>query len=425
MFTCYCTDGDTKTDANNNQTNVNDSFVGYDVNNNPNFSFWSLGEGLSFTDGQAVYMPSGYETRYYGIVNSPVGDYMATLNISDTATMPSGDTGSRDDTDINETVDVTVLDIDISYIAPIITVNNETVILAPMNDDDDDENGVIDNTQTNVTNEDDLVPITITVTPNNSRVQTYFHMKLYGSGVKVFKNSNRSNEYTLSYNLNNQTPAIDFDNTNSITLYLEPQNTYVATLNFYFYTDFPTPNTINNPTVIFPNNMITTNTVKILGNRINLSSGITDNIENISPGKLIPKYDYLNQGITGFSVNVTGINNYSSDWSSLLHISQINNDDDNIELYSNYQLSNLIENNTEFSSSDTPSNVYVKGIKPGKANITGYLRKNTGAILHKDKLLYTVCQADMSHEPKISDDEELQDSNIIEEKLLISMIQII
>ncbi|MBQ7257064.1 MAG: hypothetical protein IJS60_05160 [Abditibacteriota bacterium] len=396
IFMCSAYDKDTYTDNNNNSNEIYDSYIGY---NNSGFSFWTLNDGLTLTDMSYWKADGTYETAITGQVLNNVGDYTATLNISDLGAISPGETGSKDDTDVNVNVDVTVVDIEVTCSAPTTIINNETVYLLPMNDDDDNENQIIDNTETENTDEDDLIPLTFTITPNNTRVQDYCHAKIYGTGVKVFANSDRSNEYTLTNNAFDNIGILDFNSTNTYTFYIEPQYTSIATLNIRFFSDYPIPIPAPTPTYFSPLNLNVVKTVKILGNRINLNSGIADNIENSTPGKVIPKYDYLNQGVNSFSLNVNGINNYRSDWSSVLHIPINNNECDNVELYSNYLLSNLIYNNTEFSSNNTPSNIYVKGVKPGQATIKGFLKENSGSIIHRDEILYSVCQVDISHNP--------------------------
>ena len=396
MFTCYCSDYDEKTNANNQTSDEPDTFVGYN-SNNPNFSFWTLGTGLTFDTEHHYVSPSTIETIYWGNIISDPGDYKAYLNIQDKAELPQGDTGSRNDTDVSEEVDVTVVNIGISSPAPSAIINNETTLLVGFNDDDDNLNGIIDNTETNVLNENDLTPITLTISPNNNRVRQYCHVKLYGSGVKVFANDNRTSEYILTYSLSDNSPVIDFSLSNSVTIYVEPQSTSISTLYFNFYSTVPSPSLLDDDrTDILPHNLNETRHIKILGNRVNLNSGVSDNIENSTPGKVIPKYDYLNQGVNSLAISVAGINNYLSNATTFV----LESDNDNIEFYSNYALTNQIDINTEYSGNSIPNIIYVKGIENDVAQITGTL-KYGGSIIHQDNVLYSVVQTDISHDPDV------------------------
>ena len=396
MFTCSCRDKDEKTNANNQTSDEPDTFVGYN-SNNPNFSFWTLGTGLTFDTEHHYVSPSTIETIYWGNIISDPGDYKAYLNIQDKAELPQGDTGSRNDTDVSEEVDVTVVNIGISSPAPSAIINNETTLLVGFNDDDDNLNGIIYNTETNVLNENDLTPITLTISPNNNRVRQYCHVKLYGSGVKVFANDNRTSEYILTYSLSDNSPVIDFSSSNSVTIYVEPQSTSISTLYFNFYSTVPSPSLLDDDrTDILPNNLNETRHIKILGNRVNLNSGVSDNIENSTPGKVIPKYDYLNQGVNSLAISVAGINNYLSNATTFV----LESDNDNIEFYSNYALTNQIDINTEYSGNSIPNIIYVKGIENDVAQITGTL-KYGGSIIHQDNVLYSVVQTDISHDPDV------------------------
>ncbi|MBQ7258069.1 MAG: hypothetical protein IJS60_10320, partial [Abditibacteriota bacterium] len=118
--------------------------------------------------------------------------------------------------------------------------------------------------------------------------------------------------------------------------------------------------------------------------------------ENSTPGKVIPKYDYLNQGVNSLAISVAGINNYLSNATTFV----LESDNDNIEFYSNYALTNQIDINTEYSGNSIPNIIYVKGIENDVAQITGTL-KYGGSIIHQDNVLYSVVQTDISHDPDV------------------------
>ena len=356
-FMGYASDQDKRTDSNNYQYIVNDTF-----SFNSNTSNWNLG----FSDLTNIIQSSsqsgtGFSTYYYAQLpnNISCGDYTSTITVNGIASMGPNDTGSRNDPDATKTVTTTIIDLGLSYNAQsTYTYNNTTydLILSPLNNDDDDNDGITDNQDTSVSGEDDLVPITITVNPKNSATSQYCKLRFTLSGCRLFKNNNRTNEITNNEELN--VSSLEQGETNyHKTVYAEA--TYgMGSITVMLYSNYQTPENIH----MTGSNAGISKTVYIAPNSVNISdtSG-NDATETISPGSVLGLTDDL---ITptkmlslSYSVN-SAITNYNI---------KINKSNNNVRLYyntyENYMpVEHEITDNTVFQKGSIPTSITAKGL---------------------------------------------------------------
>ncbi len=203
-FMGYATDQDKRTDSNNIEWTVYDSF-----SYSPNTSNWNVGfSNLSNIMQSSSQSGNSFSTSFYAQLpnNISCGDYSSTITVNDLATIGPNDTGSRDDSPASANVTTTVIGLELSYNSQSHYTYNNTqydLILCPLNNDDDDNDGTIDNQDNSVSGEDDLVPITITVNPKNDATSQYCKVKFTLSGCKLFLSNDRSNEITnnTEYNM--------------------------------------------------------------------------------------------------------------------------------------------------------------------------------------------------------------------------------
>ena len=337
------------------------------------------------------------EYNAYVSNDTPCGDYTSTITIDDIGNLIANDTGSRNDTSVNVSLTSTVIDLDILCSSNATYAYNNAeypLVITSLNDDDDNNNGIKDNTETNVTGENDLVPITVNVYPYNSSTQNYCKIKFTLSNVNLFANANKTNPIS-----NNTEYRVRNLSNGTVTVYAETVETRTGSINVSLITDYTEPENSH----FSANNTVIQKTVYIATSSVNVSEvNGNDNTEIISPGMIVGKCDDLFNSSKQLSLTYN-VNSNITDYS--ITISKNNN---NAKLYytsyvNNLPVQNEITSDITFNKNEIPAYLVVKGNEFGNTTVTASLNikaingtANNITDFHKDQLLITTVGVNLS-----------------------------